>query len=1299
MSGWYADGRPLSTYAFNVRNRSAGWKVPGRRGENQVVPGRSGSIPLEYGPSEDGAVSLEMWAVGADLDGELPVDKTSREQCLANLDLLTRIFGSGRLVEIVRTEEGVDYNRRNLLLNPSFESTDARQQIRENVIANPSGEYSKSRTAARWNLLLNPSAEAARREQVWRTNLVRNPRFMAEGTVQVIRRNLCTNPSFEQSLKTWKPDNNTLVQRTTARFAAGWPIRGGKYTARIESKAAGSRASILGGGYNVDGGVTYRIGADYRSAIGTIRPQVGSTPAVNDPRTVRVAVQWKNKNGDVVGSSTVGQATVVSGDIGRIEADVSAPGNARTASIRLVLLNPAGKGERVFWDGVMLEKASSADRWFDGRSSERDGLRHRWTDERGLSVSEQYVVRPRGWKGNRDDCIVAMSSDEARRGLYSMKGFVLTTGGGGMLAHQEFMAAARVGGRKIVSASVAVRPHESLEGQTRTMGIRLECWDSKGDSLGACLVSNGGAEATAQVVTLDDNGWTQVEIEGVYTRPGTSRVSIYLTRGGTWQAGDSFYVDTALVEQAAGVGTWFDGARASDDTFSFEWAGQKHWSNSHQSGAHVRHWTARDGFQWQTKNPKAGDYALTVVPNRAIDAADRIGIEQTIIEEVRVGRWHTASAYVNPNRTQSVQCQIGVVVGGVTTWTLGPVTPCTAGSWTRVWTSVEAPDDCDALVVRWRSGSAPQQADEIDFDQMMCEPVGDLRRWFSGNSGEEYNWLGEEHLSVSAWRPQRANGWGSWGSAAAALYQEEGGNASAHCVRAWGAQDGTLGLTSGSEDVVENEDYALGIDVRCSASRSGRVQIVWRNQDNVVISRTFETVSLTANVWQRVSLVAQAPQDAVSAAPVVLVDGATSGMTLDVDRAIFGYGTNTTFADGDSGGGWRWVGEQGLSESEQTRPTADFWRSSDLTVLRHSAWASDDTYSAMVTVTDDDRAKFWPVPGGVSESAEYRAEVGQRYSTAIDVKAVNAVRIVPVMVPLRWTGGSFRQTGDLVYGTPTDVEAGALVRVLASGIPVPKIGNVVTTYPVDSVYPGAEPVLHSDRIYATHFRLEFRVEAFGGGPPTVGTKFAIDKAILTTGWDTTYFDGDGPYHEWMGEENKSQSRITGPARRAMVQVQSAIDMTSMAGGTRAEFTIEGTIPDVWWEDTRTLKKTYPLPRSGRVLSLTAWKGMTAPIEDPVIRLNGPFNDLTLTDMGSGAWLFIDAKVRRGETLLVNCKTWQVRRVGGPTIVGSIRHAGHPRLLPLTLEANMDYPRLKVEADSIGDGASIQITAPRKFQIA
>ena len=64
------NGLSLHTVAIGVETKTGRLNVPGLRGTNLVVPGRSGSIWTPNKPFEEGRVVLSMFILGCDDDGE-----------------------------------------------------------------------------------------------------------------------------------------------------------------------------------------------------------------------------------------------------------------------------------------------------------------------------------------------------------------------------------------------------------------------------------------------------------------------------------------------------------------------------------------------------------------------------------------------------------------------------------------------------------------------------------------------------------------------------------------------------------------------------------------------------------------------------------------------------------------------------------------------------------------------------------------------------------------------------------------------------------------------------------------------------------------------------------------------------------------------------------------------------------------------------------------------------------------------------------------------------------------------------
>ena len=88
---WEYKGTNLTTYAYNVQLLGTGAEVPARRGENIVVPGKTGRHLTTSKPLDERRVSLAMWVkdVNPSTGGS-----ASESQLLSNLDTLRQVFSS-----------------------------------------------------------------------------------------------------------------------------------------------------------------------------------------------------------------------------------------------------------------------------------------------------------------------------------------------------------------------------------------------------------------------------------------------------------------------------------------------------------------------------------------------------------------------------------------------------------------------------------------------------------------------------------------------------------------------------------------------------------------------------------------------------------------------------------------------------------------------------------------------------------------------------------------------------------------------------------------------------------------------------------------------------------------------------------------------------------------------------------------------------------------------------------------------------------------------------------------------------
>jgi len=89
---WEIDGIPLQTMAYNIVTGGGNlWSPPPLRGEGIVVPYRPGAMWLPRQPDVR-TITLQMWVIGADVDGNVPASMPMRQQFEAHLNMLQNLL-------------------------------------------------------------------------------------------------------------------------------------------------------------------------------------------------------------------------------------------------------------------------------------------------------------------------------------------------------------------------------------------------------------------------------------------------------------------------------------------------------------------------------------------------------------------------------------------------------------------------------------------------------------------------------------------------------------------------------------------------------------------------------------------------------------------------------------------------------------------------------------------------------------------------------------------------------------------------------------------------------------------------------------------------------------------------------------------------------------------------------------------------------------------------------------------------------------------------------------------------------
>lgn len=179
----------------------------------------------------------------------------------------------------------------------------------------------------------------------------------------------------------------------------------------------------------------------------------------------------------------------------------------------------------------------------------------------------------------------------------------------------------------------------------------------------------------------------------------------------------------------------------------------------------------------------------------------------------------------------------------------------------------------------------------------------------------------------------------------------------------------------------------------------------------------------------------------------------------------------------------------------------------------------------------------------------------------------------------------------------------------------------------------------------------------------------------------------------------------GSQRRCFAECTEAIDMTMEAGGLWpfATFSVALRVPSVFWEDVNATSFDLGYNFNGDVTQLA---GMTAPIEDAVYTLYGPFNSLTVEARYNGAamddpqYFTYSGVVGTGQTLVVDAGKWKLTGTAGLVVdYTKMFHTGSARFLEIPPPPVGGSPQLKItNTGGILGTTKVNVTARRKYLV-
>jgi hypothetical protein len=86
------NGVVLNTFAKNIESLAGRLRTPARRTSNITVPGRHGSVRNPNQLFAENILTLPMWVIGCDDDGNIPAGSTARREFFKRIDELSALF-------------------------------------------------------------------------------------------------------------------------------------------------------------------------------------------------------------------------------------------------------------------------------------------------------------------------------------------------------------------------------------------------------------------------------------------------------------------------------------------------------------------------------------------------------------------------------------------------------------------------------------------------------------------------------------------------------------------------------------------------------------------------------------------------------------------------------------------------------------------------------------------------------------------------------------------------------------------------------------------------------------------------------------------------------------------------------------------------------------------------------------------------------------------------------------------------------------------------------------------------------
>lgn len=173
---------------------------------------------------------------------------------------------------------------------------------------------------------------------------------------------------------------------------------------------------------------------------------------------------------------------------------------------------------------------------------------------------------------------------------------------------------------------------------------------------------------------------------------------------------------------------------------------------------------------------------------------------------------------------------------------------------------------------------------------------------------------------------------------------------------------------------------------------------------------------------------------------------------------------------------------------------------------------------------------------------------------------------------------------------------------------------------------------------------------------------------------------------------------TGAQRRCLGEVVQAIDFSSMAGGTRAEFAVEIVVPGSFWFDISNTVQTVPTGvTTAKTLTFSSFSAMTAPLVGATYEVAGPVASPVLADPVTGQWVKLGRTLTSGQVWKIDTANWTTM-IGSTNVLHQTTHGFGTTFLDLS--AAVGGPRLHfTAAGSTTTATSVKVTGKKGYLLA